>query len=94
MSGTRHHAFMATAPTGEMVMAIAHIEPDGTAVIDAVRELIVEGGEAGIDAFYRGMRARGIEVNDFRQQAGPRRPHRGNVKATAIAGALRMARAN
>jgi len=93
VSVTRH-AFMATAPTGEMVLAIAHIEPDGTAVIDAVNESTVEGGEAGIDAVYRGLRAQGIDVNDFRQQVGPHRSDAHNVKTCAIAGALQLVRAS
>jgi len=45
-----------------MALAIAYMEPDGTAVPDEVKVTTVQGGEAGIDAVYRGRHARAMRV--------------------------------
>jgi hypothetical protein len=90
--GVRYHAAVATAPSGEMAMAIAHMEPEG-AVLDEIRLVTVTGGDAGIDAVYRGLRAQGIEVCDHRRREPPER-RSGDVQARAIADALELARAH
>jgi len=87
---SRYRAAIATAPSGELAFAIAHMTPDGP-VLDVVRVMIVAGGEAGIDAVYRGLRAQGIEVRDCRPTWPAGRS--GDVRARAIADALEMAAA-
>lgn len=81
----RYVAYMATKPNGEMALAIAHVGPDGHACIDEVKSMTVAGGDAGIDAVYRGLRRQGFEVFDGRAD----RPDRsGNVRLNAIMGAV------
>jgi hypothetical protein len=89
--GVRYHAAFATSPLGAMALAIAHMEPDGEAVLDEVKEMMVAGGEAGVDAVYSALRAQGIAVADYRSQAGDRT---GTARSRAIADALAMARAS
>ncbi len=86
--GVHYIAYMATAPTGHMAYAIAHMEPDGTPIVDCVKETVVQGGDAGIDDVYRGLRKLGIIVNDFRKQAGPHRATAATVVEQAIQGAI------
>jgi hypothetical protein len=82
---------MATKPSGEMAVAIAHPGPDGSGVLDQVKVMTVTGGERGIDAVFRGLRARGFEVYDHRSERRPGERERVDVRQCAIAGALRLA---
>lgn len=87
--GVRYHAAMATTAAGEMALAIAHKER-GEPVLDAVRVTTVAGGEAGIDAVYRGLREEGLEIIDCRKVAGA---DRSDAPGRAIADVLALARA-
>jgi hypothetical protein len=87
----RHVAYIATNPAGEMALAIAHQVPDVRAVLDTVKTTVVAGGDAGIDAVYRGLREQGIEVDDWRDRRRPGERNSGPVTELAIAGALKKA---
>jgi hypothetical protein len=91
--GVRYHAAIATSPGGEMALAIAHMGPDGP-VLDEIRVRTVAGGEAGIDAVYRGLREQGISVVDHRNEAGTARALVGDIRSRAIADAFTRVRAH
>jgi hypothetical protein len=78
-----YYAAVETDSDGEMALAIAHMGDRGP-VLDEVKVMPVTGGETGIDAVYRGLRAQGIEVKDC---SAPGRERVGDVRERAIASA-------
>jgi len=85
MDNVKYHAVIETNSNGEVAIAIAHMSNNGP-VVDAIEVMTVTGGEAGIDAVYRGLCEQGIEVTDCRIRGQNRV---GDVRARAIAAVLK-----
>jgi hypothetical protein len=86
----KYFAAMETNSDGQVALAIAHYGDAGPE-LDEVKVWSVPGGEAAIDAVYRGMRAEGLDVTAGRVHGCERT---GDVRARAIASALELAGAH